>query len=112
LNIGCAFQFDGKFLFRWGSFGTNEGEFNQIVGMATDFLNYIYVVEKYNLRIQKFTSDGDLQPVGVLTIKITKYFVVSPQGIAIDSASNTVYVTEYNAGRISAFTEEGQFLTG
>jgi DNA-binding beta-propeller fold protein YncE len=26
--------------------------------------------------------------------------------------SNTVYVTEYNAGRISVFTEEGQFLTG
>lgn len=32
---------DGQFLFSWGSFGTNEGEFNQIVGLATDSLNNI-----------------------------------------------------------------------
>jgi DNA-binding beta-propeller fold protein YncE len=39
-------------------------------------------------------------------------FCSEPQGIAIDDTSNTVYVTEHNAGRISVFTEKGQFLTG
>ena len=39
-------------------------------------------------------------------------FCSEPQGIAIDLMSNTVYVTEYNAGKISVFTEEDQFLTG
>ena len=80
--------------------------------MATDFLNNVYVVEKYNLRIQKFTSDGDFITSWDANCQTNQVFCSEPQGIAIDSASNTVYVTEYNAGRISAFTEEGQFLTG
>jgi DNA-binding beta-propeller fold protein YncE len=96
----------------WGSSGTNEGEFNQIVGMATDSLNNIYVVEKYNLRIQKFTSDGDFVTSWGANCQNNQVFCSEPQGIAIDSRSNTVYVTEYNAGRISVFTAEGQFLTG
>ena len=103
---------DGQFLFSWGSFGTNEGEFNQIVGMASDSLNNIYVVEKYNLRIQKFTSDGDFVTSWSANCQNNQVFCSEPQGIAIDSASNTVYVSEYNAGRISVFTAEGQFLTG
>jgi hypothetical protein len=103
---------DGQFLFSWGSFGTNEGEFNQIVGMATDSLNNIYVVEKYNLRIQKFTSDGDFITSWGANCQSQQVFCSEPQGIAIDDASNTVYVTQYNAGRISVFTAEGEFLTG
>jgi DNA-binding beta-propeller fold protein YncE len=103
---------DGQFLFSWGSFGTSQGEFNQIVGMATDSLNNIYVVEKYNLRIQKFTSDGDFVTSWGANCQSHQVFCSEPQGIAIDPISNTVYVTEYNAGRISVFTEEGQFLTG
>jgi DNA-binding beta-propeller fold protein YncE len=47
----------------------------------------------------------------VLTAKNNQVFCSEPQGIAVDPITNTVYVTEYNAGRISVFTE-GQFLTG
>jgi hypothetical protein len=103
---------NGQFLFGWGSFGTSQGEFNQIVGMATDSLNNVYVVEKYNLRVQKFTSDGDFVTSWGANCQSHQVFCSEPQGIAIDPISNTVYVTEYNAGRISVFTEEGQFLTG
>ena len=103
---------DGQFLFSWGSFGTSQGEFNQIVGMATDSLNNIYVVEKYNLRIQKFTSNGDFVTSWGATCQSHQVFCSEPQGIAIDPMSNTVYVTEYNAGRVSVFTEDGGFLTG
>jgi hypothetical protein len=103
---------NGQFLFGWGSFGTSQGEFNQIVGMATDSLNNVYVVEKYNLRVQKFTSDGDFVTSWGANCQSHQVFCSEPQGIAIDPISNTVYVTEYNAGRMSVFTEEGQFLTG
>jgi DNA-binding beta-propeller fold protein YncE len=106
------FTNNGQFLFSWGSSGTNQGEFNQIVGMATDSLNNVYVVEKYNYRIQKFTSDGDFVTSWSANCQNNQVFCSEPQGIAIDPMSNTVYVTEYNAGRISVFTEEGQFLTG
>ena len=39
--------------------GSGNGEFNQIVGIATDNSNNVYVTDKYNLRVEKFTSDGD-----------------------------------------------------
>ena len=103
---------DGQLLFSWGSSGTNQGEFNQIVGLATDSLNNVYVVEKYNFRIQKFTSDGDFVTSWGADCQGHQVFCSEPQGIAIDPISNTVYVTEYNAGRISVFKEDGQFLTG
>jgi DNA-binding beta-propeller fold protein YncE len=69
-------------------------------------------VEKYNLRIQKFTSDRDFITSWVANCQTNQVFCSEPQGIAIDPLLNTVYVTEYNAGRISVFTAEGQFLTG
>jgi DNA-binding beta-propeller fold protein YncE len=80
--------------------------------MATDSLYNIYVVEKYNLRIQKFTSDGDFVTSWGANCQNNQVFRSEPQGIAIDPLSNTIYVTEYNAGRISVFTKEGQFVTG
>jgi DNA-binding beta-propeller fold protein YncE len=82
------------------------------LGWATDSLNDVYVVEKYNYRIQKFTSNGDFLTSWGASCQNQQVFCSEPQGIAIDPLSNTVYVTEYNAGRISVFTEEGQFLTG
>lgn len=69
-------------------------------------------MEKYNLRIQKFTSDGDFITSWGANCQTNQVFCSEPQGIAIDPLSNTVYVTEYNAGRISVFTEEGRFITG
>jgi tripartite motif-containing protein 71 len=103
---------EGQFLFSWGSSGANQGEFNQIVGMATDSLNNLYVVEKYNFRVQTFTSNGDFVTSWGADCQVHQVFCSEPQGIDIDLRSNTVYVTEYNAGRVSVFTEEGQFLTG
>ena len=103
---------DGQFLFSWGSSGIDKGEFNQIVGMATDSLNNLYVVEEYNFRVQKFTSNGDFVNSWGADCQGHQVFCSEPQGIAIDPMSNIVYVTEYNAGRISVFTEDGEFLTG
>jgi glucose/arabinose dehydrogenase len=42
----------------WGSFGTNDGEFNRPRGIAVESDDDILVVDSRNFRIQKSTNDG------------------------------------------------------
>ena len=104
-NNDTIFKFtsDGTFIKSWGSSGKRIGQFNQIVGLATDSLNNVYVTDKYNGRVEKFTSDGDF-------IKAWNCCNAEPQGIATDK-SNNVYVTVYNDGGIFKFTSDGDFVT-
>lgn len=57
---------EGKFLTKWGSYGTGLGQFGGERGedgptdVAVDFkTNQVYVADPGNKRIQKFTSDGE-----------------------------------------------------
>ena len=47
---------DGKFLAQFGSVGTDEGRFNEPVGLAIDPSGNIYVADTWNQRIQKFDA--------------------------------------------------------
>ncbi len=44
----------GRLVGIWGRFGTGQGEFNHPSGIAVDREGYIYVVDRFNNRIQKF----------------------------------------------------------
>jgi hypothetical protein len=102
---------DGELITSWGSGGSEEGQFNQPVGIASDSLNNIYVTDKYNMRVQKFSSNGEFISEWGSNCQEHRVFCSEPQGISTDS-DNNVYVTEYNAGRISKFNNEGEFITG
>lgn len=47
-----------SFLLKWGSFGTGDGLFQSPFGVAADGAGNVYVVDRGNNRIQKFTSTG------------------------------------------------------
>src|SRR5690242_13135254 len=81
--------------------------------IATDSANNVYVTDAYNIRVEKFTSDGNFIKSwgGTSNCHGFKEFCSDPQGIATDS-SNNVYVTEFNAGRVSKFTSDGSLITG
>lgn len=56
-NENCILKIDpsGKFITRWGSKGSADGQFNKPTGVAVDKEGNVYVMDTGNHRIQKFT---------------------------------------------------------
>ena len=48
----------GKFLTRWGTQGTGDGQFNLALALAIDLQNNVYVVDVNNNDVQKFDGSG------------------------------------------------------
>ena len=105
------FSPDGKFLTKWGSYGTNDGELNMNHGhLSIDSTGNIYVVDDGNSRIQKFSPDGKF---------LTKWGSQGngdgefdqPGDIALDSQKGVLFVTEFANQRIQKFNTDGKFLT-
>ena len=53
-----VFDTEGKFIKEWGSFGRENGKFQEPEGCVVDPGGYIYVADSDNLRIQKFDLNG------------------------------------------------------
>jgi tripartite motif-containing protein 71 len=100
------FTADGKFITKWGSEGSENGQFSRPQGIAVDSAANVYVADSGNERIQKFTADGRL---------ITKWgseassqndlntLFEGLSGIAVESKYSTVYVTDTWNDNIQVF---------
>jgi len=97
------------FMTKWGSHGSGDGQFDTLWGIAVDSSGYVYVGDRWNHRIQKFTSNGTFEHKwgsegsgdGQLS---------SPVGVAVDGAGY-VYVADQQNHRIQKFTSYGTFVT-
>jgi DNA-binding beta-propeller fold protein YncE len=75
----------GKFVAKWGGYGSANGKFRGFVGIAVDSSGFVYVADTGNSHIQKFTADGNFvtkwgsQGSGKGEFK-------APFGIAVDSS--------------------------
>jgi peptidylamidoglycolate lyase len=81
------FAADGRFSLQWGTKGKEPGQFDLPHGIALDAAGRVYVVDRQNVRVQVFDSEGKF-----LTQWRSPHFA-SPQDIKIGS-SGTVFVAE------------------
>src|SRR6476469_4422091 len=87
------FTSNGKFITKWGTSGSADGQFRFPTGIEVDNKGDVYVGDSLNMRIQKFTSNGKF---------ITKIMPEKIQGdigsfeniFAIDLFSQNIFVTD------------------
>jgi tripartite motif-containing protein 71 len=107
------FDSEGNFLHMWGSQGSGEGQFSDIVNpregrLAVDTQGKVYVIDLKNRRIQKFDSNGTyLTQWGSQGHGEGQF--IEPFDIAIDK-QNHVYVSDVGSNTIQKFDETGRFL--
>lgn len=105
-----VFDRNGKFVRKFGSYGTRAGQFDRPAGVAFDSqLNRIIVTDKDNHRIQVFQHDGTfLFKFGEKGSKPGPYFNY-PWDVAVSSESN-ILISDTRNHRIQLFNANGQFL--
>jgi hypothetical protein len=75
-----------------------------------DATGNVYVTDRGNSRIQKFTSDGTcLTQWGTFGTGDGQFG--NPLGVAVDGSGDTVYVADSWNNRIQKFTSDGTYLT-
>lgn len=96
------------FITQWGGTGSGEGQFRYPEKIAIDYNGFVYVADKDNVRIQKFTLSGVF--VTQWSTDDETYSGAKPCGIAIDS-SGFVYVTSRGCPKVKKYTTDGTFVT-
>jgi DNA-binding beta-propeller fold protein YncE len=105
---------DGRFMRKWGGFGTGDGQFNQPRGIALDPAGNVWVADHENKRVQKFDREGRfLLKVGAnggdgSPGRGAGEFN-SPRGLASDALGN-VYVADDSNSRIVKLRNDGTFV--
>jgi DNA-binding beta-propeller fold protein YncE len=107
------FDSQGNFLLMWGSEGSGEGQFGDILNpregrLAVDTLGNVYVIDLKNSRLQKFDCNGNyLAQWGTKGYGEGQF--KEPYDIAIDQHNN-IYVSDAGNNTIQKFDETGRFL--
>lgn len=87
-NRIAKFTKDGNFTKTWGSTGSAQGQFDKILGIASDAQGNLYVADAGNKRIQVFDGEGTFKS------QITNIGV--PQAICV-SGGSTQYLYSSNS---------------
>ncbi len=100
---------DGEIISSFGSSGKRDGEFNMPRGVAVDEEDNIYVVDKSNSRIQKFSPSGKhLASVGKKGNGELEFDW--PIAISIHPRTKNVYISEANNYRVQILKPDLTFI--
>ncbi|MCL4244659.1 MAG: 6-bladed beta-propeller, partial [Candidatus Dadabacteria bacterium] len=100
---------DGAFLFKLGSAGAGDGQFNDPAGLTINRSGLLYVADSGNKRIQIFGKTGRfLRAIG--TPGTGGGQLGEPMGVAVDDTYGMVYVADAGNKRIQKFRTDGSFL--
>jgi len=99
---------EATYVLQWGTGGSRDGQFSSPAAVAVDGSGNVYVADRWNHRIQKFSSSGKfLAKWGTNGFGDGQF--EQPTGIAVDGSGN-VYVSDGFNHRIQKFSSSGVFL--
>ena len=101
-----------EFLRTWGNIGTGPGQFRLPDGLAVDTGGSVWVADRDNNRIQKFTYDGKVQPFPPFKrthLTSARGHFNLPYGVAVNGIGE-LYVADTHNHRIQWFTPEGKLI--
>ena len=99
---------NGRFLGKFGSYGTGRGQFNGPIAVVMDSNDRLIVSDWGNHRIQFLMTNGDW----LSTIDgngIGDHCFIHPWGLALDPQGN-IHVAAYGSNSIKVFTADGTFV--
>ncbi|MEW5760786.1 MAG: 6-bladed beta-propeller, partial [Candidatus Thermoplasmatota archaeon] len=100
------FDSSGRFLKKFGGYGSEEGMFMYPRGIAVDNAR-IYVVDSDNHRVQIFDKNSNfINQFGSFGNNASEF--KSPKAIAV--AENKIYVPDTNNHRVQIFDKDGNFI--
>lgn len=99
---------DGQLLGRFGSRGTEPGQFNFPTHIGRDAGGQLFVTDSLNFRVQIFSPDGRYRS-SFGSIGDGSGDFNRPKGVAVDSEGH-VYVVEGFHDVVQIFDQEGRFL--
>ncbi len=104
-HVVKTFSLQGDYLSKFGSCGSEDGQFNNPQGLCFNSKGLLYVVDNGNCRVQVFKKNMPLFKFGSRARKF-----LNPCYIGVDS-SDQVYVTDCsNNGGICLFSEDGHLM--
>jgi DNA-binding beta-propeller fold protein YncE len=109
LNTISIFDTDGKFIGKWGTAGSGDGELNRPAGLAVEKSGNVIVVDSGNNRLQVFTPDGKFVGKCGGPGRGEGEFN-QPWGITLDKAGD-IYVADWKNHRVQKLSPHGRFLS-
>ena len=107
-HVVKKFSLQGDYLSKFGSHGSEDGQFTNPQGLCFNSKGLLYVVDRGNHRVQVFRENVFLFKFGSKGHNPGGF--QHPRYIAVDS-SDQVYVTDQcDDGGISVFSEDGHFI--
>lgn len=97
-----VFNIDGSVKTSWGGFGSgdgSEGKFNYPAGIAVDSA-FVYVVDSFNKRIQKFSKSGTF---------VTKWQLTA-EALGMKLDGNNLFVASNKMDLIYVYTTDGTYV--
>ena len=95
----------------FGSFGCQmketeetEAKFYRPFSLDFDDEDYVYIVDRYNSRIQKLTLEGKH------VLNFGNEVLCDPQGLTVDRHAKKVYVSNWKDHSVAEFSTDGTFI--
>ena len=104
-----VFSKEGKFLDKFGTEGSAEGQLNHPWGITMDGKGDVYVADWRNDRIQKFGPDGGFKAsFGSSGNEVAQFN--RPTDVEVDQDGD-IYVVDWLNHRVQIFTPEFRYIT-